>query len=579
MAKVMNNPQVASIWIDEALEELDSYNTNPFVEEFMSRFGLKRKKSRTRKKSLTKEKKLKKIRRCIHSSKHQLKFDALVAYLDELKPYGRQLIFLWRLKPREKDYLLKISDENYVRGLLRNPTMEGRGAEGHLNSDKLIWRSPTPELAEVRHSDLSKEGLLRFKWVATRTYFVRKKDRAPNTPPIFKPKTQRAVTFFAVDLRNGDSELRIPSLPNDGIRLPTPREEFEKYRREVEKFIELDRFAPVLIEPVAKHFLREPVLPITRWKVSRAYGSPIAGGVVGGQILPKLLLAIGEFFAHHITVRWACKQRTVNRSLHFSLDGHGDSIKFGGIDDASRINFVLDEIRHYGLLSIQLPQLRQLVEEHPEYSRIISSMDYQFARLMKLRVDGDELSKEVWYPKETILKAFRLAVDKFPEIFSMSEDGGDVLVMSNKFSLSGGAVKKLKHSAVDRGKRAQNALIEPVMTIGYLLLNFLSERLVTWVLATFFKCLTGIPFIVVDIVLVLFIALLHAIVIYGKESVRGVLSRLLKGSFTILRWLAWSLRKKPLVPILRAVEKKYVAWEEIAVNGSVPSKYALESRN
>ncbi|MFL6262972.1 MAG: hypothetical protein ACJ76Y_25005 [Thermoanaerobaculia bacterium] len=506
---MITDQRVASIpyqdeWIDEAGEELESYNNEPFLAPFMERWGLDPKGFG----SLVAR--IEAIKRCIRAPDHPLRLDDLADYLDELKNNGKQLIFLWHLKPGEEAYLQEL-------------------AHLHQERKSLVWEtdietdvSEPAEPAEVA----SASGVLRFKWVASRRFIVQVKSADSGAPPSFAPRTQRATTFFRVDLSSGDAELRIQSLP-PGKGLPSPREEFERYRSEVEKVVDLNRFAPVLIEPVASHWLRTPPrgLVTTTWSVARASGEHLGGGGNHQGFADWLSLIFGNYAAKRVTLRWDCEQRIADQSLFFTLEGFKDEVDFNGRADASRVDFLLDRIRHDELPSFHLRELRILAAKHPEHARILSALDHHFATLQSLRVPVGKVAADIWYDPDAIRRVFALAAAEFPKTFALR---GDVLVLRNRLRLrEGGLVEAVERFAKDKGHPRVRALAKPVMVAVTPFAFVAYDVLLDWLWSSLFEKLTGVSFDQVEVVLVALVAVLHLLVTFGGASMKKLALRLL----------------------------------------------------
>lgn len=361
---MISNPGIASIpireeWIDEAGEELEGYKNQPFLPPFMEHWSLNPNATRTL------AEKIAEIEQCILDPRHSLRLDDLAGYLDELKFNGKQFVFLWRLKSGNQGYLARLA-ETPERG-------------------ELVWETDEPVLAEVSCSDV-----LRFKWVFTRRYHVAEPPEVEGEPPVFTPRTQRAVTFFRVHLTSGNAELRIQSLP-EGIGLPSHREEFKRYRALVEKVVELGRFSRVAVEPVASHWLAEPIrgLVPTTWQVARPSGEILRGGGKHvDRLARKLELLFGRHSVKKATFRWNCSQNVANHPLYLTLDGTGNAVDFNGRADSSRVDFLLDLIRHDQQPAPKSGGLVGLAERsakrrgHPRASRLASPIAWTITPLI-----------------------------------------------------------------------------------------------------------------------------------------------------------------------------------------------------
>jgi hypothetical protein len=550
---IIDDPRIASIpiddqWIAEAAQELRSYPSAPFVNKFMTRNGLNPDTFSTTSARITE------ITACILSPDHQLRLDDLVTYLDEIKGYGRQFICLWRLKAGQQAWLASLRESAAVEQILGEQS-------DRLNHRRLVYGSAVPELVEVRHSPSGTRPSLRFEWAATRQYFVLVPSQDPAALPHPVPHTQRAATFFSIDLKTGDCELRIQSLPSQGQGLPSQREEVQRYCAEVARFMDLSRFAPVLIEPVAKRWLREPPLQVQNWRAVRADGSYLAGGGRGRTAFPKLSVLLGEFFARDLALMWPCTQKAVRRRFFFSLDGQTDIVDFNGVADASRVDFVLEQIRNSPPDQLTMRELRNLAMRYPEHARILAALDFHFTVQTRLRVMLKELTDELWYAPRTIRSVMGLVAREVPSRFSLTGVGGDVLEIDNRLRvLEGGLVEKLRRKADGEGKDQAKTMVKPMLSAGYLLFLLLVSVLTNWLTEEMFVHLTGVPFILVQVGVVGVLAVAHAGITFGGRAVREFFGRLVAAARSLYRWVRLLLAGARLPGFIQVLETIYQNW-------------------
>lgn len=534
------DPRVASVpiqdhWIEEAGREARGL-PQALVDRFMERCGLRPDDFGTVRA------KIDEIKRCIRAPDHPLRLDCLAAYLDDLKVFGRQFVFLWRINDGQWDYLAELARD-----------------AGEKESGRLVWEADVPTLAEVRQDALGGQGTLRFKWVFTRRYSVQVPPAGPSALPGFEPRTQRAVTFFAVDLKSGDCELRIQSLPK-GTGLPTQRRDFERYRAEVERHVDLSRFSPVLVEPVANAWLRAPIpgLAVTTWSAVRPSGAFLAGGGRGESIFSQLQLKVGDYFVRQVTLEWESQQQVVNRSLFFSLDGAADSVDFNGRSDAARVDFLLAKVRQGAQAAPRMRELRQLAAKYPEHLRIVSALDQFFAARKHLRVSAAEVAEDAWYDLDTIRRVFELAATEFPEAFRREDD---VLVLRNRLRIrEGGLAEMLERYAKAKGYIAAAAIVKPAMAAVTLLSAVLVDLLLRWLWSDAFERVTGVPFDAMEIGLVGFLVVLHGLVTFGGASARRFALRLLGLIRPAVRWMEALTVGQEHATVASACDAMFVEW-------------------
>lgn len=307
-------------WLNDAIKSLDQYNTDPFIDKFMDDFNFSFKgKAKS---------KLDKIKQMINKPDEPPFFEDLVDYMDQLKMNGKQHIFLYTFKGSQ-EYLNELHNPGYIKKRLRkfNP-------KNLFNKSKLVWNAPKPKLAEVKHSFKNGEGRLLFKWVKSRSL------------PAGLPK-ERSVNFFIIDLKDGNSEIRIQSLQTESQQVL--RDELKIFKEEISKYINFNLFSPVALNPAIKSLLQKPFLPITNWEIEYPGGKKFRA--VGD---PKHFDRIGLFFknfkSRETTIYWECNQEATGRKrLFFKLNGENDEIRFNGITDKSKVDFILNQLRELSI--------------------------------------------------------------------------------------------------------------------------------------------------------------------------------------------------------------------------------------
>lgn len=488
-------------WLKEALETLDRYNEDPVVDTFLDRYNLPPQD--------TKALKLNMIETEVTNEKKPPFFEDLSDYIDELKMYGKQHVFLYELKGDHKDYLNELRNPHYIKERLRQFDLENL-----FNNPKLAWQAPEPKLAEVGHSFKDGEGLLLFKWVETRGFLDKWID--DRGIPHYTLKDERSANFFIVNLKDGRAQIRIQT------RQPSPvrklREELDIYRKEISRLIRLSRFTPIALEPVVKNLLTKPILPIRgRELIYPKRGRLIAAG--DPSFFRKLGLPFSGFFGREIALHCECEQRiTGEPELFFTVNGESDHVKFNAITDKSKVDFILDELRKLSTESIEMDELRQLAVRYPEYSRVISSIDYHFSRLKKLKIEADKLSSEVWYSEDFIGDVFEAAARDFEKIFYTEGEGRKILAVQIHFRIKTGAWHYTNRKAEKSGR---SKILKPaaaiVFTSTFALVIFetiLSEIKHTVLEELWNRVWSGVPFKVVEMSVLLTVGLVY----FGSRS-------------------------------------------------------------
>lgn len=505
-------------WLDEAVEVLGHYNTNPFTDTFLDKYNLS-KTGNTRDKH-------KKIRDNISISKEAPTFKNLADYLDELKMYGKQHVFLYALREEQREYLDRLRDSDHVRDRLSQ-----FGLGGLFNNSQLVWEVPELQLAEVRHFFNAHEGLLLFKWVGSRRYDVRV-PAEPGQEQVLQPKTERTVNFFIVNLIDGTAEIRIQSLPSRAHR--SLREELERFKKEIVKFIDFKFFSPVPLASVIKRLLGNPVLPVTGWKIEYPARRRVAGGRDPSYLF-KLGLPFKNFFSREITVYWECEQEAHGRPrLFFTLNGENDEINFNSITDKLKVDFILNQLKTLSVENIEMEELRELALRYPEYSRVISTIDFHFSSLKQVRIEALEIASRVWFPEDDIHEVFNAAVEHFPRKFFIEGDEKKILGIRNRFSIKGGVLEYSKRGA-EKYKRKEiiKTVITPTLSVVYIIISLFGGNVEAWIREKIFNVLLpGVPFMFFKILILLLIAL----VFFGSHT---ILRKIPKVFYSFLLTLAY----------------------------------------
>jgi hypothetical protein len=142
----------------------------------------------------------------------------LLQYVDDLKMWGRQYVFLFEV---EAEYLERLSAPDFVQ------TVEN----GVYEQPIYVWNVPEPLLVHVRRE----QDRLIFKLVEMRTFdlFVDGASRR------FE---ERAMNFLVVDLRDRHAELRLQELPVGAHR--NVRQEHDLLLAELARHLDLEQFRP-----------------------------------------------------------------------------------------------------------------------------------------------------------------------------------------------------------------------------------------------------------------------------------------------------------------------------------------------
>jgi hypothetical protein len=258
----------------------------------------------------------------------------LLEYVDDLKIWGRQRIFLFEINGEQEEFTAQLSDPSFVRGLV-----------GDVYDKPLYrWQADEPFLAQVKHATDPYTGapMLVFELIEMRTFDLL-------IDGISKSYEERSTNFFVVNLEDSFAELRLQQLPTGAHR--NLKEERRLFEKEIRKHLgrTFDRFSPIPMEPIMGEMLRRPIYPITATEFKAGKDASLG--------IPTLKIVLTRLFTHlfrnpipnYIAAYWKCKQDVLGESkLHFRLYGGNDSVAFGGIADPGRINDILKNMVDIG---------------------------------------------------------------------------------------------------------------------------------------------------------------------------------------------------------------------------------------
>ncbi len=483
-----------------ALETLGHYRIDSVINEFLEKFKMSLDGNRVDK--------LADIKAAVLTPGKHPTFRDLSDYIDELKWHGKQHIFLFSLKGVSADYLAKLRDGSYIEKQLH--------ADKLFNKNRLIWEETEPVLAGITHAfDTEKvQGKLIFKWIETREFEVLEKDPAKKKVVVIKK--ERAVNFFMINLNDGTAELRIQILQPNSINPLKSMVDF--YKKEINRFIHLDYFTPVAMDPVIRTFLRTEQLPIREFQIIFAE----KGKMSGKHFLPlqlKLNLLFRPFFSKEMKLCWESDQVVGKGSrVFFTLNGESDDILFNSITDQSKVEDILIRLRVLSTELIKMDELKALASSYPQHIRILSGIDFLFMGLKKLKIKVTEISEMGWLDQDTIKELFKIITEQFPEKFYLEGTDFDVLVIRNCFTLQGG-LQECINRRLDTSKCKD--ILKPAATVTligilYTITRTLGTNMAQWIADEVVnKVIHGIPVFFIKSVL----TMLLAVFIFGTTSI------------------------------------------------------------
>lgn len=303
----------------------------------------------------------------------------LLEYVDELKMWGKQRIYLFTIE--NEDTIEKLSDDQEISRLERvgrvynNPVYEWE-----LNTPTLVW-------AKKKVDFQSKETLLILKFIELREFkFV--------VDGIVQTSEERSTNYFIINLTKGYAELRLQQLPT-GANLKY-KEEYIRFMAEISNCLgeSFNSFKPISFKKVLPTIIQKPLFSIT--------GITFVSGKKSSLPTSTLLLIINRLFSNprvsFISSYWRCKQEILGRSrLYFSLSGNSNSINIGGIADPKKIRELLQKIVniHKDIRTRSGPIPKPIMDNlyfklygHPKAQAIVLSAGAVAAFLIWIIMDG-----------------------------------------------------------------------------------------------------------------------------------------------------------------------------------------------
>jgi len=309
-------------------------------------------------------------------------------------------------------------------------------------------------------------------------------------------------------LKNGNAQLRIQILQN--IAEDNLRRQHELYKEEINNLISFELFSIVPMQPVVRQFLTKPMLQVNNWKMEYIAKRQVNGNG-DPSIFSKVVIPFQNFLGKWISLSWKCEQMSQGREfLNFYLNGETDEIRFVGVTDKLRVDYILERLRSHTLVHIELKELKELAEKYPQYHRIFAFMDFLFARLKMREITVKELEERLWFKQEVLQKVVNIVAGEYPKKFCLKDGQEDVLIMKNRFSISGGLRDYMKRGAEKKKhKTLLKNMVTPFLSLIYILLFMFKEEWGEWLKEAVWDAIfTDFPFIYFKIFLFVIIAVL-----------------------------------------------------------------------
>jgi hypothetical protein len=330
-------------------------------------------------------------------------------FIDEQKEYGEQHVFLFHLPRDQTAYLRDLSDAAVLR---RSP--EAAAVLDTHGGDLLVLMPAEPTLAGViRRSEPTEELVL--KWVDTRLWWQQRKLGQHRFAR--ERHSERAVSFFRVDLETGDAELKLQSLrPNAELSL---YEELRRLEERVRRIVDLGRFEPVLVEPVLHGLLLDPGRArVQEWRVDWAEGGRLEG-TAEPSFVQSLPLRFGHFFAERAGVDWPVTASDGTRYFRVNFDGRLDAFEIPNACRRAELDQISRSIRRRGRRTIETAEVRRAARGRSGLRAAFEKIDQHVHGLGERELRLDEVAQESRVSADEMERASELLAEKYPEVFHL----------------------------------------------------------------------------------------------------------------------------------------------------------------
>ncbi len=303
----------------ELIEDLNFFQSTEFTTKFRDNFNLKK---------LTRKKGINDLQNRISNFSSEPYCHQLYSYIDELRMWGKQQIFLYKFKPADKNdtFLNELSKPAYIQENLKN-----KNVENVFENNICYLKSEKPILAHVYYENKNNKTVkLIFKWIMTRKYFKL-------VGKTYMPREIRSTSFFVVNLLDGFAEIRLQQLPpNPNLN---PMQERDMYIKEINKYIDFHKFSLIELKPIMEIILKKAIFTN---KAVNIVSSNKPGHLIFKNLFPRFYK---HPVANSVSAYWTCKQDIIGKSkINFTLFRESNSIKLTGVVDPKKLNKILNKI-------------------------------------------------------------------------------------------------------------------------------------------------------------------------------------------------------------------------------------------
>lgn len=341
---------------------------------------------------------------------------------DEHAGCGRVHIFFYQLNDQQ---YIPLRNENKVREILSDET-------GNLINKKLfVWDSNQPKLAEIRHHFSGGYGELLFKWVESRQWDERVSGGTAASPPEYVRRTERSVNYFIINLRDGTAQLRIQLIKQNALK--SLKKEYEIYQREIEKFIDFNKFKRIPLESVVRKLLTSLEIKNPKaWELWLPGGGWIRGK---GKLRRYKIIGLGmrllrvKLFGRKIQCEWEIKNREWGDSIvETKVNGEKDALTIMTPCDTKQMAHILGKVMDIGKNTVKDGILKKFVKKYNLLERIALSFDYHLNHLKKEEITAGHLVDSEWFQQDRVIYAIKLLCEAFPKAYICTGSGKKMAV-------------------------------------------------------------------------------------------------------------------------------------------------------
>lgn len=349
-------------------------------------------------------------------------------YIDELHENGEQHVFLFHFDRARAAYLRALHEPPQVLERVRklrslpDDALGDRGPVGDklyapLSRRALFFQteieSSKPVLVAAYWRAEPRPALF-MKWVATREWH--QVVQAGGTPKRLELR-ERSVSFFRLDLQNGEAELRIQRLHSNPHR--PLRDEYELLRRQVEQFLEPGALLPLLIEPAIRRLLASTKASVVRWEVSWTDSGRLGGGVDPAMV-QSLFRRFRNYSAVSLVADWLYEDEGATTSVQAKLDALTNEVVFMKRCSAYKMQIVLTDIRRGSSAGLRTSQFEEMVRGREEWRPILQQIERSLGGAQGTKeVDLRRMASESWLDEARTFEVAEQLKTTYPDLFDL----------------------------------------------------------------------------------------------------------------------------------------------------------------